>query len=106
MIPWPCIHEFFSISTNPKIYEPASTTSEAVHQIDIWFESPTLSLQSEGFNYWSTLQDWLLRLRIVGPKVHDARIAVICATSGVDVLWTADRDFSRFAPLKVVNPLV
>ena len=106
MIPWPCIHEFYSISTNPKIYEPASTTAEAISQINHWLESPTLSLQSEGIDYWSTLQDWLQRLRIVGPQVHDARIAVICATSGVDELWSADRDFSRFAQIKVVNPLV
>ena len=43
--------------------------------------------------------------RITGPKVHDARIAAICLQHGVTELWSADRDFSRFPALKVVNPL-
>lgn len=41
-----------------------------------------------------------------GPRVHDARIAAICLSHGVDELWTADRDFSRFPGLTVKNPLV
>jgi predicted nucleic acid-binding protein len=38
--------------------------------------------------------------------VHDARIAALCLQHGVRELWTADRDFGRFAPLRAVNPLV
>jgi predicted nucleic acid-binding protein len=38
--------------------------------------------------------------------IHDARIAAICIQYGVSELWTADRDFSRFAGLKTRNPLI
>ncbi len=38
--------------------------------------------------------------------IHDARIAAICIQNSVAALWTADRDFSRFASLKTRNPLV
>jgi predicted nucleic acid-binding protein len=38
--------------------------------------------------------------------VHDARVAALCLQYGVKTLWTADRDFARFAPLRAVNPLV
>jgi len=61
-IPWPCIDEFFSIVTHPRIYRP--------------------------------------------PRVHDARVAALCIEHGVRELWTADRDFSRFASIRVRNPLV
>jgi len=44
--------------------------------------------------------------KIAGPQVHDARIAALCRDHGVHELWSADRDFSRFAGLAVVNPLV
>lgn len=37
---------------------------------------------------------------------HDARIAAICIQYGVSELWTANRDFSRFAGLKTRNPLI
>jgi len=38
--------------------------------------------------------------------IHDARIAAICLAHGVQEFWSADRDFSRFPDLNVVNPLV
>jgi predicted nucleic acid-binding protein len=38
--------------------------------------------------------------------VHDARVAALCRDHGVSELWSADRDFSRFAGLSVVNPLL
>ncbi len=44
--------------------------------------------------------------QITGPRVHDARIAALCLNHGVRELWSADRDFSRFPDLVVVNPLV
>lgn len=41
-IPWPCLHEFFAINTHPSIYDPPSTPEEAIAQIDVWLQSPTL----------------------------------------------------------------
>jgi len=37
---------------------------------------------------------------------HAARAAALCLQQGVKTLWTADRDFTRFAPLRALNPLV
>jgi predicted nucleic acid-binding protein len=48
----------------------------------------------------------LERGHVVGPLVHDARVAAICIQHGVTELLTADRDFGRFPALKTVNPLV
>lgn len=56
--------------------------------------------------YWPELRATLTAGRIVGPKVHDARIAALCRLHGVRELWSADRDFSRFPELRVRNPLV
>jgi predicted nucleic acid-binding protein len=33
-------------------------------------------------------------------------VAALCRQHGVRALWSTDRDFSRFAGLAVVNPLV
>jgi predicted nucleic acid-binding protein len=44
--------------------------------------------------------------RVDGPRVHDARVAALCREHGVQELWTADRDFSRFPGLAARNPLV
>jgi predicted nucleic acid-binding protein len=36
--------------------------------------------------------------------IHDAHIVALCLEHGVSEIITGDRDFSRFAGLKVVNP--
>lgn len=106
-IPWPCLHEFFAITTHPKVYDPPSTREQSVAQIDAWLSSPTLAVLSESAGYWEQLKSLLANAKVAGPMVHDARIAALCASHGVRELWSADRDFGRFAPaLAVRNPLV
>jgi len=106
-IPWPCLHEFFAISTHPRIYDPPSTQSQAIAQIDAWLASPSLSVLSESAGYWDRLKTTLTAGKVIGSMVHDARIAALCAAHGVRELWSADRDFGRFgSAISVKNPLV
>lgn len=105
-LPWPCVHEFYSIVTHPRVYDPPSTTAEAISQIGAWLESPSVVPVGEGETYWPTLRSLLSGGKIAGPAVHDARIAAVCIAHGVRELWTADRDFSRFPRLRTANPLL
>ena len=105
-LPWPCVHEFFSIVTHPRIYAPPTPPDLALVQIDAWLESPSLVLLGESEQHWPTLRPLLARARLAGPAVHDARIAALCLQHGVRELWTADRDFGRFPALRTVNPLL
>jgi toxin-antitoxin system PIN domain toxin len=103
---WPCLHEFLAVVTHPRIFAPPSPLDKAVDQVEAWLESPSLVLLAESEGYWRVLRTLLLAGRILGPKVHDARIAALCLQNSVNELWTVDRDFSRFPGLKVRNPLV
>ena len=105
-IPWPCIHEFLAIATHRRIYDPASTLTEAHEQAAAWTASPTLSLLSEGLGYADPLIRVAETAKVTGARVHDARVAALCQYHGVRELWTADRDFTRFPELTVRNPLV
>jgi toxin-antitoxin system PIN domain toxin len=105
-IPWPCLHEFYSVVTHPRIYDPPSTPAQAIDQIEVWFGSPSLILLTESELHWTVLRAMLLDGAVAGPMVNDGRIAALCAGHGVRELWTADRDFSRFPRLSVRNPLV
>ncbi len=106
VIPWPCIHEFLAIVTHPKIFNPPTPLESALAQVGAWRQSPSLFLLSEAEGYWEVLESALQGGRIVGPQVHDARIVAICQVHGIEELWSADRDFSRFPGLIVRNPLV
>ncbi len=105
-IPWPCIHEFYSIVSHLKIFKPPTSLKQALTQIDSWLELPNAHLLTETPNYWKALRKTIVTSKIIGPQIHDARILAICFEHGVDCLWSADRDFSRFSDLKVENPLV
>jgi toxin-antitoxin system PIN domain toxin len=104
-IPWPCIHELIAIVTHPKIFDPPTPMDDARKAVDSWLRAPTLALLCEMEGYWEILSRLLGSSRVVGPRIHDARIAALCIQHAIDELWTADRDFSRFPELRAVNPL-
>ena len=105
-IPWPCLHEFLAICTGPRVFNPPTPLEDALAQIECWREAPGLVLLGETAEHWRRLRGLLIGGRVVGGRVHDARIAALCLAHGVSELWSADRDFSRFPALRVVNPLV
>jgi toxin-antitoxin system PIN domain toxin len=105
-IPWPCLYEFFSVVTNRRIWqERASTQEQAWRQVEAWTGSPSLRLLSETPDFVAILATLVARPRVVGPVVHDARVAALCLAHGVDHLLTRDRDFSLFPELATKNPL-
>jgi toxin-antitoxin system PIN domain toxin len=106
-VPWPAVHEFLAVVTHPGIYSPPTPLKDALRQIRAWIDCPTLTLIGEtGEIYFDYLYHLLEVSQAVGPRVHDARIAAICIAHGIEELWSADRDFSRFPGLTVRNPLV
>jgi len=105
-IPWPCIHEFIAVVTHPKIYLPPTPLETAIRAAEVWIHAPSCRLLSEGPGYWEKMKSLMAEAKMVGSKIHDARIAALCLHHGVRELWTADRDFSRFRGLKTKNPLV
>jgi toxin-antitoxin system PIN domain toxin len=105
-IPWPCLHEFLAIVTHPRIYAPPTPLARALDQVEAWLESPSLALLTESAAHWPTLRAMVAGGRVAGAQIHDARVAALCRQHGVRELWSADRDFGRFAGLAAVNPLV
>ena len=104
-IAWPCLYEFFSVVTNPRIWKDAATTpTQAVAQVDVWLASPSLRLLEETSEFWPILRRLLLRPKVRGPIAHDARVAALCIAHGVEALLSRDRDFALFSELKVRDP--
>ncbi len=105
-IPWPCIHEFLAIATHPRVFDPPSPLVDALLAVANWRDMPTARFLSEAEGYADLLEQVLRDSQVVGPRVHDARIVALCLQHGIAELWTADRDFSRFAGVRTRNPLV
>lgn len=105
-IPSPCLAEFLAIVTGFRGAIQATPLADALSQAAEWLRAPHVSLLHSGIGHAQTLFDLARAANLKGGQFHDARIAAICIENGVTELWTADRDFSRFAQLKTRNPLV
>ena len=105
-IPWPCVHEFYNVVTNPRRFRTPTPIPDALEQVRRWRSHPEIRLISEADDHFDRLVGLVRAGQVVGPKVHDARIAAICLSRGVTELWSTDRDFSLFPQLKCVNPLL
>jgi uncharacterized protein len=104
-IPWPCVYEFFSVVTNPRVWkDAASSPEEAWLQLEAWFASPSLRLLAEPEEFAEVLVTFAQRPRVRGPIIHDARVAALCVAHGVAKLLTRDRDFALFPELVTANP--
>ena len=97
---------FLAVATHPKIYAPPTPFAVAFEAVMSWRASPSLRFLGEGPGYLERLGGIALAAKSAGPMVHDALVAALCIFHGVRQLWSADRDFSRFPEIKVVNPLV
>jgi len=105
-IPWPCLHEFYSVVTHPKIFGQPTPPALAWEAFRGFTEMAQVRLLAETEDYADRLARLVGDLDLRGPRIHDARIAVLCHVHGIRELWSSDRDFSRFGFLKVKNPLV
>ena len=105
-LPWPSVHEFLAIVTHPRIFSPPTPLDQALLAIDQWLSVPTVVLLGESLEYWPVLRSLMASSKVIGSKIHDARIAALCRDHAVDTLWSADRDFSRFRGIAVGNPLI
>jgi uncharacterized protein len=65
--------------THPRIFKPPTPLSEAIKQVEIRMEAPSLHLLGEMKGHWKELTEALLAGRITGGAVHDARIAASTA---------------------------
>jgi uncharacterized protein len=103
---WPSVHEFLAIVTNARIFALPTPLAAAIDQVEAWMQSPTLVVLGEDAGYWACASEVLKASAVSGARVHDARIAALAVLHQIDALYTADRDFSRFATVRTVNPLV
>ncbi len=104
-VPWPCAHEFLAVVSNPRIFRDPTPIDVALDAARRLFASLSGGFLAEGDGYLAALEQIARPARLQGARVHDARVAALCLFHGVRVLWSADRDFSCFPDVVVVNPL-
>ena len=69
-----------------------------------WLERPNTAILAPTERHWPILQALIPKAQVRGPLMMDAHLVALAIEHGA-VIYTSDRDFSRFPVLKWVNPL-
>ena len=101
---WLTLWAFLRIATHPRVFERPLSTSEAEAAISSWLAQPAAGILEPGDQHWDILRALVDHGQAAGPLVMDAVLAAIAMEHGATVC-TTDRDFSRFAGLRWMNPL-
>ncbi len=101
---WQTITAFIRIGTNPRAFAQPYTAREVTEIVSVWLEQTNVILVSPGARHWEILSKLLVAGQINGPLVMDAHLAALAIEHGA-VLASTDRDFTRFAGLRLVDPL-
>jgi len=102
---WMTILAFVRISTSPRPLEHPLSISEAVATVSGWLQHPLVTVLSPGERHWEILRDLATTGQAEGHLVMDAHLAALAIEHGA-TLASADRDFTRFPGLKLLNPLI
>ena len=103
-LPWQSISAFLRIATNAKLPGVRVGMDDAVEIVDSWLDQPCVSLLTQGEGHWDLLRRMLVEGQARGPLAMDAQLAALTIECG-GILYTTDRDFSRFPGLRWQNPL-
>lgn len=101
---WISVLGFLRVVTHPRIFRVPLRLDRAVAVVDEWLEQQAVELVLPTPRHWSTLRDLLTSGQAGGALTTDAHVAALSIEHGATV-YTTDRDFTRFAGVRAINPL-
>lgn len=95
---------FLRVVTHPQVFHPPSTMGKAMVYIKELRNQPNCTIINPGPRHWDIFSRLCAATDVKGNLVPDAFLAALAIESGSE--WvTTDRDFYRFAGLRVRHPL-
>ncbi len=95
---------FVRIATNPRVFDPPSTTDMAFAFVSSLTERPNARIVGPGPDHLSIFERLCRESRATGKLVADAQHAAVAIEHGCTMV-TTDSDFSRFPALRWHHPL-
>jgi len=93
----PVLQGFIRVVTNPRIFKPPSTVSQAFKFIDALLARPQCVMLRPGPAHWGIFRQLCESGTVQGKLTADAAHAALAIETGCE--WvSADTDFARFAP--------
>lgn len=103
---WPSLYEFLRVVTHHRVFDPASTTVEALEAVRDFLAPPVVQVLSETARHPLLLERVLQESRVTGSLIHDAHLVALALEHGVHEILTLDGDFARFSQVASRNPFL
>jgi toxin-antitoxin system PIN domain toxin len=97
---WMALLGFLRLSTRSGIFARPLGIEQALSVVDVWLSQPTASILNPTDRHAGVLGRLLLGAGSGGNPVSDAHLAALAIEHGAE-LGTFDRDFTRFAGLRL-----
>lgn len=97
---WPALVGFLRLATRSGIFARPLPIDDALSVVDAWLQHPRAHVITPTSRHAALLSGLLLGAGAGGNLVSDAHLAALAIEHGAE-LGTFDRDFSRFAGLRV-----
>ena len=101
---WPSLYEFLRVVTHHRVFDPPSTTMEALEAVRDFLAPPGVRVLSETARHAELLDQVIQQSRVAGNLIHDAHLVALALEHGVHEILTLDGDFARFPQLASRNP--
>jgi toxin-antitoxin system PIN domain toxin len=101
---WPSLYEFLRVVTHHRVFDPPSTTAEALEAVRDFLAPPVVRALGETVRHPRLLERVLQESRVSGNLVHDAHLVALALEHGVHEILTLDGDFARFPQVASRHP--
>lgn len=101
---WPTLMAYLRIATHPRIFDAPLSPAEALGNVAALLSRPHVRAISELDGFADAFTSVTQGMTVRGNLVPDAHLAALLFQHGVRTLYSADRDFRRFATLEVRDP--
>lgn len=101
---WTTVMGYLRLATHPAVFSTPLSPEEAVENVEALLRLDHVRVLSEEEGFWKIYRDVTGEVPARGNLVSDAHLASILRQHEVTNLYTNDRDFVRFAFLRVRNP--
>jgi toxin-antitoxin system PIN domain toxin len=102
-VPLPCVYEFLRVVTHAHIFASPTPLPLALDAVDRLLASDGVWPLTPTQRHPEVLREVLGEADATGNVVHDGHIAALMREHGVAEILTEDRDFGRFAGVRVVR---
>jgi uncharacterized protein len=101
---WSVIGAFLRITTHPRPLKEVASIATACATIDELLSYSNVVAIEPTASHWNIFKKILIQSQVSRNLVSDADLAALAIEHGA-AICTNDKDFTRFAGLKIINPL-